>query len=130
MKSERFIKKTIKFIRKNSFRLFLFFLTAVFILAVIPTAKLSAGLTFSAKLNHIAAFCVLMFFLEMSKNFKTTLNRVIFLFVYGVIIEFTQLFLPWRFFTLLDMAINLIGITTGYIFYRFFNASIKLKKNH
>jgi len=66
------------------------------------------------KLNHVAAFFMLAMLTDFS--FPETKNRLALLLAllsYGVAIEIIQHFLPWRTFSLLDVAADALGIACG-----------------
>lgn len=104
---------------RASVTLFRIFLTAavsgILFLATIPLACPIVS-DINDKLNHVAAFFVLSFLANFS--FPETKNPWFMLFAllgYGVIIELIQFFLPWRMFSLADVAADALGIGFGQI---------------
>ena len=93
------------------------FLTAallgILFLATTPIAC-PIGSDINDKLNHVAAFFVLAVLMDFS--FPETKNRpalTLALLGYGAAIEIIQHFLPWRMFSLLDVAADALGIACG-----------------
>lgn len=84
--------------------------------------------TFSDKFNHLIAFIVLSFLAHIAYPKVQKLKWASALFFYGLLIESVQYFLPYREFSLLDLATDLSGII-GYliIFCSFFDRLIKRK---
>jgi len=66
--------------------------------------------TFNDKFNHLIAFGVLSFLSHIAFQTHQSINWAIVLFGYGFLIELVQYFLPYREFSLLDLATDLLGI--------------------
>ncbi len=67
------------------------------------------------KLQHLAAFITLAFLADFSFPRIRFLWKVALpLFVYGLILEFTQYFLPYRDFSVADIVANAVGILLYY----------------
>jgi len=67
--------------------------------------------TVNDKINHVAAFFVLAFFMDFSfphRRFWTAKGMS--LLGYGLLVEIIQSFLPYRFFSMLDLAADAVGI--------------------
>jgi VanZ family protein len=85
-------------------------LTAITFLAVIPPDyAVNAGI--NDKISHIAAFYVLTLLADFSFP-ETNLNRskIISLLLYGLSIECVQYFIPYREFSLFDLAADAAGL--------------------
>lgn len=67
------------------------------------------------KFNHFFAFATLMVLLTLAYGHLTQLQRVTLLFAFGVQIELVQAFLPSRYFSLLDIVADAIGIAVGIV---------------
>ena len=72
----------------------------------------SSGIVGGDKIIHFLEFFILGI-LSINKAFL----------VFPVIFELLQLFVPGRSFSFLDMGVNLIGFTTGYFVWRWWNES-------
>ena len=90
-----------------------FFLCAclVFIFYSATTSRDLAEISFSSdKLNHFVAFFVLSLLTDLAYPKNTIKFKAISLFLYGLIIECVQWQLPYRSFSLLDLAADSGGI--------------------
>ena len=67
------------------------------------------------KLNHIFAFILLYILLSVGYEKRVFIN-VLFLLLYGILIEVIQYFIPNREFSILDIFADLVGIFIGYLF--------------
>ncbi|NLK07537.1 MAG: VanZ family protein [Firmicutes bacterium] len=89
----------------------------IFILAVIPPVGVSVqrgNMVF--KLHHIAAFMFHVIFVWMHLNDSFPTHRYLAFgisFVFGVLIEFVQVFLPYRTGSIQDLVQNALGIVIG-----------------
>ena len=94
-----------------AFRLaFALTLLVVSYLAVTPTEHKVSHLV-SDKLNHMAAFLVLAALLDFSlPRIEFTVAKAGTLLAYGLLIEIVQYFLPFRQFSLLDLAVDALGL--------------------
>jgi VanZ family protein len=85
-------------------------LLVVSYLAVTPMEHTVSQLV-SDKLNHMAAFLVLAALLDFSlPRQEFTLAKAGALLGYGLLIEIVQYFLPFRQFSLLDLAVDALGL--------------------
>ncbi len=85
-------------------------LVVVSYLAVTPMEHTVSQLV-SDKLNHMAAFLVLAALLDFSlPRQEFTLAKAGALLGYGLLIEIVQYFLPFRQFSLLDLAVDALGL--------------------
>lgn len=66
--------------------------------------------TFNDKFNHLIAFGVLSFLCHIAFQAHQSIKWAAILFGYGLLIELVQYFLPYREFSLLDLATDLLGI--------------------
>ncbi|MBD3823204.1 MAG: VanZ family protein [Epsilonproteobacteria bacterium] len=67
------------------------------------------------KFNHFFAFATLMVLLTLAYGHLTQLQRVALLLAFGIQIELVQAFLPSRYFSLLDVVADTIGIAVGIV---------------
>jgi VanZ family protein len=85
-------------------------LVVVSYLAVTPMEHTVSQLV-SDKLNHMAAFLVLAALLDFSfPRVEFTIAKAGALLGYGLLIEIVQYFLPFRQFSLLDLAVDALGL--------------------
>ncbi|MBN8473875.1 VanZ family protein [Sulfuritalea sp.] len=85
-------------------------LVVVSYLAVTPAEHKLSHLV-SDKLNHMAAFLVLAALLDFSfPREEFTLAKAGALLGYGLLIEIVQYFLPFRHFSMLDLAVDALGL--------------------
>ena len=90
---------------------FYFALLSIFVLAVMPKAEELPDVTkISDKLNHLVAFVVLALLIDWAYPQKRIPWKVALLSGYGLFIECVQYFLPYREFSLLDLAVDVAGI--------------------
>ena len=90
--------------------LFFVALLAISLLALLPQerAVISTGWD---KTNHLLAFFVLLALLDNGYSFRRFwLRSVLPIFLYGILIECVQYFLPDRFFSLLDIIGDVVGL--------------------
>jgi VanZ family protein len=116
--SVRVFIKEIKVNQRHNYFKILFYigLLAVFILAVIPdTNELPEITKLSDKLNHLAAFFTLAILIDLAYSTKSFLWKFDFLILYGLFIESIQYFLPYREFSLYDLAANIAGLLFYFI---------------
>ena len=106
------IQKIYKPSTKNIRIFFYIILIVVFILAVIPKTEEFPEITrISDKLNHFAAFLTLAFLIDFGYPLKGFFWKVMYLGSYGLIIEVAQYFLPYREFSLFDLAVDIMGLS-------------------
>jgi len=65
------------------------------------------------KQNHFMAFFVLYILLSFSYKYFSTLKKIGILLLVGLQIEIAQYFIPGRFFSLMDIVADSIGIVMG-----------------
>ena len=71
------------------------------------------------KFNHFFAFSVLYLLLSFGYERLSFLQKAVLLLLFGMQIEIVQSFLPARFFSLLDVVADSIGIVIGALVYLF-----------
>ena len=88
--------------------------------SVIPEIEKSTGISEkkvkinSGKILHLLAYFLLSFLIyKTTNNIKTA---VLFAGTYGLLIEFTQLFIPYRNFEIFDILINYVGSSIAFFF--------------
>lgn len=79
------------------------------------------------KQNHFAAFFVLYILLSFSYQNFSSFSKIGLLLFVGFQIEATQYFIPGRFFSVLDIVADGIGIAMGVAMYRLFKAVCQIK---
>jgi len=79
------------------------------------------------KANHFIAFFVLYVLLYAGFKIFTTLGKVSLLIVFALQIEIVQYFIPNRYFSLLDIIADIIGIVSAIVVISFYNKYIKVK---
>lgn len=78
------------------------------------------------KANHFIAFFVLYNLLSLAyRNFSTPL-KIILLLTFGMQIEIVQSFIDGRYFSMLDVVADSIGIVLGIIGYKYGVSKIKI----
>lgn len=75
--------------------------------------------SFWDKQNHFVAFLVLYVLIGMAYRRFSTWSKIALLMLIAFQIEVTQYFIPGRFFSLLDIVADSIGIVLGIIVWRF-----------
>lgn len=104
--------------RSLSKLLFILLVLIISYLAFIPSYDgLPEVVTVSGVINHFVAFLVLAFFLDHGYEVKVK-NAFLLLFMYGLLIECVQYFLPNRVFELLDLVVDVSGILVFYVLKR------------
>jgi len=81
------------------------------------------------KLNHIVAFFTLYVFIHIGFKIFTTLAKVCLLFIFAIQIEIVQYFIPNRYFSLLDIVADFIGILIAIWVINFYDKYIRVKDN-
>ena len=106
-------------LRKLKTFILIIIITILTILSLIPTTNiLTPGL--NDKALHFTAYIFLSFMTDFLLN-KKIIYLITILFIYGLLIEFIQYFLPFRQFELLDIAANTAGIAVYFGFRYLFN---------
>jgi VanZ family protein len=84
----------------------------VLILATLPdTAGLREISLPNDKLNHFSAFLALTFLMNQAFQGRQDLWKITWLGFYGILIEIIQAFLPYREFSTLDFAADMVGVS-------------------
>ena len=100
----------------------IFFYTCLLSIEFLATTTLKIEIVESIwdKANHFIAFFVLYLLLSLAyKNFKT-LKKFLLLLLFGLQIEIVQSFINGRYFSLMDIVADTIGIVLGILFYKYF----------
>jgi VanZ family protein len=77
------------------------------------------------KANHFSAFFVLYILLSLAYEFKT-LTKVLLLLAFGMQIEIVQSFIDGRYFSLLDVVADSVGIFLGVVGQKYGISRIKI----
>ena len=77
------------------------------------------------KANHFSAFFVLYILLSLAYRNLSLSYKVILLFLYAVQIEIVQIFIEGRFFSMLDIVADCIGVFFGFLIYKYFLLKIR-----
>jgi VanZ family protein len=78
------------------------------------------------KANHFIAFFVLYILLSLAYQHFSTLLKVLLLLAFGMQIEIVQSFIDGRFFSMLDVFADSVGITLGYLGYKYGVSRMKI----
>ncbi len=108
-----------KNIKIKSSKIRLIFYISIFLILVFSIIEFNLTLlSFSNdKLIHLLVFLYLSITALLS-DFKINIWFLYFILIfYGFIIEVLQSFLPYRFFELNDLLMNIIGVTIAFFFY-------------
>ncbi len=101
-------------------------ISAIFYLAT-TSVDHTVQSTFNDKFNHLIAFGILSFLCHIAFQTHQSIKWAFALFGYGLLIELVQYFLPYREFSLLDLATDLLGIVLYLIiFHPIFNTLLDL----
>jgi len=79
------------------------------------------------KLNHFVAFFVLYMLLDFGFKIFTTIGKISILLFFAIQIEVVQYFIPNRYFSLLDIVADGIGICAAILIISFYNKYVKVK---
>jgi len=106
--------------KKNFFRT-LFFISIIVVefLATTTTVHIEIIENIWDKANHFAAFFVLYILLSLAYTKFGLKLKVLLLLAYGLHIEIFQSFIDGRYFSLLDVVADAIGIALGVLFYKY-----------
>ena len=81
------------------------------------------------KLNHFIAFFVLYILLYSGFKIFTILANISLLMLFAIQIEIVQYFIPNRYFSLLDVLADGVGVLIAILVISFYNKYIKVKDN-
>ena len=99
-------------------------LALITFLALMPwTQELPRPFQWSDKLNHFAAFVVLVWSLKAAYPLKNW-QAWLWMLVYGAAIESIQSFLPWRSAEWADLAVDALAALTGLLLYPLFERTV------
>lgn len=79
------------------------------------TIKIEVVESFWDKGNHFVAFCVLYVLLSLAYKNLHILPKVLLLLAFGLQIEIVQYFIEGRYFSLLDVLADSVGIVIGVV---------------
>ncbi len=104
----------------KAFRI-LFFITLVAIefLATTTSVHIEIVENIWDKANHFAAFLVLYVLFSLAYSELSFKSKSLLLLLFGLQIEIVQSFIPGRYFSLLDVVADMIGIVLGIVLYRY-----------
>jgi len=100
----------------NSFRLALLLSILVIEFLATTTIKIEVVSGIWDKANHFTAFFVLYILLSFAYSNLTIVQKFLLLIAYGLQIEIVQSFIDGRYFSLLDVVADSIGILLGIVF--------------
>ena len=98
-------------------------LVGTYIAAVLPQDIAPTLGPLSDKWTHFLAFAILTILLRLSYRISAV-QTTLFLFLYGILIEFSQYFTPNRCAETLDVVADMIGVAIGLLLYMFLQKSI------
>jgi len=110
------------------FRLYLLFTVGVIEFLATTTIKIEVIESFWDKANHFSAFFVLYILLSLAFRELSIIAKIVILLLYGLQIEVVQSFIDGRFFSLLDVVADSVGIGLGVLFYWAVTPYIKRKE--
>lgn len=108
------------FFSQISFRLYLLITIGVIEFLATTTIHIEAIESIWDKANHFAAFFVLYILLSFAFRKLHLFSKFLLLFAYGVQIEVVQSFIDGRYFSLLDVIADTIGIGIGIVVLKLF----------
>ncbi len=110
--------------RKYYIILSLSYAIIIFILSSIPQPPSYVEETGFDKIQHIIEYSILGFFVLGSfanrNNVKIILLVIIICSIYGITDEIHQFFVPGRYFSILDMVANSVGVFIGILILRYY----------
>lgn len=107
---------------------FLVLLTFVYVMALVPPSEDLPDIDHGDKALHALAFAVLAIHMGMCRyRWGRSLGIFLFLLTYGLLIEVTQLFIPYRSFDVIDLASDLAGVLLGLVCLRYAPDFARLK---
>lgn len=103
---------------KNYFFKTIFYCSLVTILFLATTSiQFEVIETMWDKFKHSFAFFTLYILFSLSYEKQTIFSKSLLLLLYGILIECIQYFMPNRYFSLLDIFADAIGLSIGICFY-------------
>lgn len=101
----------IRLTKKHYKKLFYITAFAVFILAIVPDDHINAYIDNADKVKHFVAFFTLSYLLNRaSSTVAHRLRNMILLLIFGIFIEFIQIYLIYRSSSIYDIYADLVGI--------------------
>jgi len=114
---------------ENFFRIYFLFTLSVIEFLATTTIHIEAMESIWDKANHFSAFFVLYILLSFSFRELSTYVKAAILLLYGLQIEVVQSFIDGRFFSLLDVVADSIGIFIGIVVYAALSSYLQRSKN-
>ncbi|DAB31067.1 MAG TPA: teicoplanin resistance protein VanZ [Sulfurimonas sp. UBA12504] len=90
-----------------------YFTLAVILYLATTTMQIKVVENIWDKANHFAAFFVLYILIHLAYKEVSLQSKVLILVIFGALIEIVQYFTPGRFFSLLDIFADSVGIAIG-----------------
>jgi len=119
--------------RKYYIILSLSYATIIFILSSIPQPPSYVEETGFDKIQHVIEYSILGFFVLGSfanrNNVKIILLVIIICSIYGIVDEIHQFFVPGRYFSVLDMVANSVGVVIGILILRYYKELGNILRN-
>lgn len=109
---------------KNLFRAMFYTSLASIMFLATTTIKIEVVESMWDKSNHFMAFFVLYVLLSLAYKELSIKMKIAFLLAYAFLIEIVQYFIPGRYFSLLDVVADSIGIAIGIVLYGFYNKKV------
>lgn len=102
---------------KNLFRVMFYSALASIMFLATTTIKIEVMESMWDKFNHFMAFFVLYVLLSLAHQELSVKVKLALLLLLGILIETVQYFIPGRFFSLMDVVADSIGIAIGIVLY-------------
>jgi VanZ family protein len=110
---------------QNSFRFYLFVALGAIEFLATTTMHIEAIESIWDKANHFSAFFVLYILLSFAFKEMSLLKKFLLLLAFGVQIEVVQSFIDGRYFSLLDVIADSIGIGIGIVSLKLLTKKLK-----
>ena len=102
-----------------SFKLYFFICLLVIEFLATTTIPIEVVESMWDKANHFTAFFVLYMLLSFAYKTLTLVQKSLLLLAFGLQIEIVQSFIDGRYFSLMDVVADSIGIVIGIVIYKF-----------
>jgi len=102
---------------KNLFRVMFYTALLCILFLATTTIKMSVVESMWDKSNHFIAFFVLYVLLSLAYKNLSIKTKILLLLAYGFFIEIVQAFIPMRYFSLMDVVADSVGIALGVMAY-------------
>ena len=100
-------------------KLLFYFTLAVIEYLATTTAEIKLIESIWDKANHFSAFFVLYVLLSLAYTTLETRTKIVLLLLFGLQIEVVQSFIDGRYFSMLDVVADSVGILLGVLFWKF-----------